>query len=299
MRKFLLLDKVTIPESTLRQWSHHGSQVESKRTHETIRKALESYTWPDGMTRDFQLQGSYKNDTNIRGDSDVDVILKFNQAFYYDASALYEKEQAYLKQMPPAKYSWDEFRYEAFKALKNKFYGFVAQGNKSIKIKSDSHRLAADVVVCIGYRKYTSLDSFVEGVAFLASQDKHRIVNYPKQHYDNGAKKNSKTGDRYKRTVRMFKNARNHLEDADMIRHDLAPSYFLECLLYNAPNDAFQHGFQDTYTYIVDWMNRNDISKAVCQNEQQYLFGSSSEQWSYKDAKNLAKQFMALWTDWT
>lgn len=299
MRGCLLLEIVTIPESKLSQWSNHGSQVGSKRTHETIRKALESHAWPDDMTYDFRLQGSYSNDTNIRGDSDVDVILKYNQSFCYDASALSVKDQENLNQLPRATYTWDEFRSEAFTALANKFDGFVAQGNKSIKIKPDPPRLAVDVVVCIEHRKYTSLDSPEKGVAFWTLQDKHQIINYPKQHHDNGAKKNSNTGGLYKQTVRMFKNARNHLEDANIIGHDLAPSYFLECLLYNAPDDAFQHGFRNTYLSIANWMNRADISKAVCQNEQQDLFGSSGEQWSRKDAEALAKQFIALWTDWT
>ena len=289
---------MAIPESKLSQWSNHGSQVGSKRTHEAIRKALESHAWPAGMTYDFRLQGSYSNDTNIRGDSDVDVILKFNRAFWYNADALSAEDQAILNQLPPATYRWADFRREAFTALENKFGGLVAQGNKSIKIKPDPPRLAADVVVCIEYHKYTSLDSFVEGVAFQTSQDKHRVINYPKQHRDNGAEKNSNTEGLYKRTVRMFKNARNYLENASIIGHDLAPSYFLECLLYNAPDDAFQHGLRDTYISIVNWMNRADISKAVCQNEQQCLFGSGSEQWSHEDAENLAKQFMTLWTGW-
>ena len=246
------------------------------------------------MTYDFQLQGSYSNDTNIRGDSDVDVILKFNLV-YYDASKLSAKDQAYLKtRFVPPTYNWDNFRKEAFAALEDEFGGLVAQGNKSIKIKPDPPRLAADVVVCTEHRKYTSLNSFVEGVAFRTLQDNRQIVNYPKQHHDNGAKKNSNTEGRYKRTVRMFKNARNYLEGENTIGHSLAPSYFLECLLYNAPDNAFQHGFQDTYLTIVDWMNSADISKAVCQNEQQYLFGPSSEQWSGEDAVNIAEQFMAL-----
>lgn len=300
MRRCLLLEIVAIPESKLSQWSNHGSQVGSKRTHETIREVLESHAWPNDMTYDFQLQGSYSNDTNIRGDSDVDVILKFNRTFYYDASALSTKNQADLKnRIPLATYGWNDFRREALKVLKNKFGEFVAQGNKSIKIKPEPPRLAADVVVCTEHRKYTSLDSFTEGVTFWALQDKHQIINYPKQHHNNGSKKNSNTKGLYKRTVRMFKNARNYLEDTNIIGHDLAPSYFLECLLYNAPDNAFQHGFRDTYLSIVNWMNRADISKAVCQNEQQYLFGPSSEQWPRKDAENLAKQFMALWTGWT
>lgn len=297
IREYILLE-VAIPESQLSQWSHHGSQDDSKRTHKTTRRALESHVWPNDMTYDFLLQGSYSNDTNIRGDSDVDVILKFNCAFWYNADALSAEDQAILNRLPPGPYSRDDFRREAFKALENKFGGLVAQGNKSIKIKPAPPRLAADVVVCIEHRKYASLNSFEEGVEFLTSQDKRQIVNYPKQHHDNGVKKNSNTGGLYKRTVRMFKNARNYLEDENMIGHGLAPSYFLECLLYNAPTSAFQNGFRDTYHSVVKWMNHADISKAVCQNRQHRLFGPSSEQWSLKDAKNLANQFMILWTDW-
>ena len=299
IKGYMLLERVAIPESQLSKWSNHGSQVGSKQTHETIREALASHAWPTGMTRDFFLQGSYRNDTNIRGDSDVDVILKF-RTVYYDPSALSAKDQANLaKQFLPPKYDWKDFRRETFVALNNKFGGLVAQGNKSIKLKSDSPRLAADVVVCTEHRKYTSLDSFVEGITFWTLQDNRQIINYPKQHHDNGSEKNLRTKNLYKRTVRMFKNARNYLEDANIIGQDLAPSYFLECLLYNAPDSAFQHGFQDTYLSIAKWMNHDNISKVYCQNRQLPLFGSSREQWSHQDAKKLAKQLMALWTDWT
>lgn len=299
MKGCIFLERVAIPELQLSKWSIHGSQDRSKQTHKTIRTALESYDWPDGMTYDFRLQGSYSNHTNIYGDSDVDVILKFNQTVYYDPSALSVKDQINLKkQFSPITYDWDDFRHEAFAALENRFAGFVAQGNKSIKIKSDSSRLAADVVVCTEHRKYTSLDSYVEGITFWTLQNSHQIINYPEQHHDNGAAKNSRTGDLYKRTVRMFKNTRNYLEDANKIGQDLAPSYFLECLLYNAPDSAFQRGFQNTYRSIVNWMNRTDISDVVCQNEQLPLFGQSREQWSRENAENLAKQLMALWTDW-
>ena len=86
------------------------------------------------------------------------------------------------------------------------------QGNKSVKLKGASRRLAADVVVCVECRKYTSYQSYTRGIAFQALQDKLWAVNFPKLHHDNGAKKGRRTGDRYKRTVRMFKSAGNHLE---------------------------------------------------------------------------------------
>ena len=209
---YILLGEVAIPEPQLSQWSHHGSQDGSKRTHKTIRKKLKSYDWPSDVTYDFYLQGSYSNDTNIRDDSDVDVILKFNRTVYYDVSRLSARNQTKIReQLPPATYEWADFRREAFKALENKFDKFVAPGNKSIKIKPDPPRLAADVVVCTEHRKYTSLDSFVEGITFYALHDKRWIINYPQEHRKNGVVKNKRTMNQYKRTVRMFKNARNYL----------------------------------------------------------------------------------------
>ena len=290
---------MVIPESQLSQWSSHGSQTSSKQTHEAIRTALKFHTWPDGVTYDFFLQGSYSNDTNIRGDSDVDVILKLNHTFHYECNMLSLDDQAKLKKLfQSPTYKWNNFRRDALTALNDNFSTSVNQGNKSIKLREDPPRLAADIVVCIEYRKYNSLTSFVKGITFYAMHDRRWIVNYPRKHYKNGVMKNSRTKNRYKRTVRMLKNARNHLVDTKKITDDLAPSYFLECLIYNAPNDAFKDGLQDTYYSIVNWLYRADISKAVCQNNQLYLFGPSAEQWSLENAKILSDQLTTLWNNW-
>lgn len=294
----MLLERVPIPESQLSEWSTHGSQNGSKRTHKTIRRALAANVWPDDLTYEFQLQGSYRNHTNIYGDSDVDMILKLNHTFLYDAKALSPSEQAELKKLPSAKYTWADFRSHAFKALNNKFGKSVVQGNKSIKIKADQSRLAADVVVCIEYRKYTSLNSSINGIIFYALQDKRWVVNYPEEHYKNGTAKNSRTENRYKQTVRMFKNARNYLVNTKKISHILAPSYFLECLIYNVPDDTFGSNFQDTYYSVLNWMNTTDINKVNCQNGQHKLFGTSAEQWSKNDAKLLFNHLTMLWNRW-
>ena len=291
---------MTIPESQLSRWSDHGSQDSSKRTHESIRNVLDSHRWTQGVKYDFYLQGSYQNDTNIRGDSDVDVVLELTSAFHHDASALPQHHQNSLaSSFRDASYDWNDFRRETLRVLGSGFgKRMVAQGNKSIKLNADPPRLAADVVVCMEYRRYTSYNSYVKGMTFRALQDKLWIVNYPKEHYKNGAAKSSRTWDRYKRTVRMFKNARNRLESDGRISANLAPSYFLECLIYNAPDSAFQSRFQDTYRSIVNWMNQNNLRQLVCQNGQQLLFGPSSVQWSLEDANTFAEQLVALWNNW-
>ena len=291
---------MAIPESQLSRWSDHGAQDPSIRTHETIRQVLDAYQWPPRMTRVFHLQGSYRNDTNIRGDSDVDVVLEMTSAFNHDANALSQYEQGVVAaSFQSADYNWNGFRREVLKALEGGFgKGMVAQGNKSIKLKADPPRLAADVVVCIGHRRYDSSYSYAEGITFYALQDKRWIVNYPKEHYKNGVAKSSRTSDRFKRTVRMFKSARNRLESTGRIGADLAPSYFIECLIYNAPDWAFQYGFQDTYSAVVNWIVQNDLDRIVCQNGQQWLFGPSPEQWSVEDAKAFGSELVSLWNNW-
>ena len=74
--------ELPIPESQLSRWSNHGAQDAAKRTHEQVRRVLDAYHWPAGVKYDFYLQGSYQNDTNISGDSDVDVVLELKSTLY-------------------------------------------------------------------------------------------------------------------------------------------------------------------------------------------------------------------------
>ena len=87
-----VLKNMPIPESQLSGWSHHGPQQASINTHEAIRKVLAAHRWPTGMTYDFYLQGSYRNNTNLPGDSDVDVVLELNSVFRHDWTSLSQNE---------------------------------------------------------------------------------------------------------------------------------------------------------------------------------------------------------------
>lgn len=289
-----------IPESHLSRWSDHGAQDASKRTHEAIRTVLRTHRWSPGMTCDLYLQGSYRNDTNIRGDSDVDMVLELQSTTMRDVGSLSSFEQEMVAaSLGPVTYDWNDFRRETLKALEGGFgKKMVAQGNKTIKLKADPPRLAADLVVCMEHRRYANTFTYVQGITFWALHDKRWVINYPQEHNKNGAAKGARTADRYKRTVRMFKNARNHLESIGKIRSAVAPSYFLECLIYNAPDSSFQPSFQETYFSIVNWMIQSSLDGLVCQNGQQWLFGPSPEQWSVTNAKALANQLVSLWNDW-
>ena len=289
-----------IPESRLRKWSDHGPQEAWKRTHEAIRKVLKQYPRLSEVGYAFDLQGSYSNDTNIQDNSDVDVVLELQSTSHYNADSLSSWDRSRLESsFAPSTYDWDDFRRDTLKALESGFgKKFVNQRNKSIKVKEATPRLAADVVVCLTYHNYTSYSSYMEGITFWALHDKRWIVSHPKRHSENGAAKSRRTSDRYKRTVRMFKSARNYLKSEGRIGADLAPSYFVECLVYNAPDYTFQTGFRDTYCAVINWMLDVPLDDMLCQNGQQRLFGPSPEQWNIEDAREFIDQLAALWNDW-
>ena len=78
-----------IPEAQLDTWSKQGSITQSKNTYARIKKALEAAeTGYAGKSFDSFLQGSYGNDTNVYADSDVDVVVELNSAFFRDLSKL-------------------------------------------------------------------------------------------------------------------------------------------------------------------------------------------------------------------
>ena len=286
-----------IPESQLETWSHRGAVTTAKQTHESIRVALKAYDWPKEVRYEVYLQGSYKNDTNIRGDSDVDVVVQLNSTFFENLPVNLKRQFGFRD----ASYRWEEFRSDVLTALRNHYGpGRVREGRKSLKVQTPY--LPADVVVSVQYHKYPepprSKDNFVEGMAFWVRSEGRWVINYPKIHYENGVKKNDKTNKRYKPTVRMFKNARTYLVDRGVIPADLAPSYFLECLLYNVPDDKFGPNLQSTFREVIVWLREADFSRFFCQNEQLLLFGSSPEQWSEDSADRFLEAMVTLWNDW-
>jgi len=285
-----------IPESQLETWSKPGAAETAEKTHKSIRAALEAYNWPSGVRYEVYLQGSYRNRTNIRGDSDVDVVVQLNSAFFENLPVNLRRQFGFRD----ASYGWEEFRSDVLKALRN-YYGpgRVREGRKSLKVQTSY--LPADVVVSLQYRKYPdrprSEDDFVEGMTFWVPSESRWVINYPKLHYENGAKKNQNTNERYKPTVRMLKNARTYLVDRGVIPADLAPSYFLECLLYNVPGGKFGTNLQSTFREVITWLLKADFSRFVCQNEQLLLFGSSPEQWSEDRAYRFLEAMVELWND--
>ena len=65
-----------IPESTLSKVESSSGWDCLQPGHVPIREALDDYKWPSEIKFQVFLQGSYKSDTNLGGDSDVDLVVR-------------------------------------------------------------------------------------------------------------------------------------------------------------------------------------------------------------------------------
>ena len=270
---------MAIPESQLETWSKQGSVTQSSTTYQIIRNALlDSKAVYADKTSDVFLQGSYGNDTNIYAESDVDTVMRLDFIYGYGISDLPPEQQAAFRQaFSAATYTFAEFKQGVVTRLSDAFGADnVTPGNKAIKIKANGSRRSADVVTCYEYRRYTRFVSlndykYVSGIIFPTTSGSE-IINYPKLHSDNGTTKHQATGNQFKPLVRIFKNIRSKLETDAVIEKGVAPSYFIEGLLYNAPNSNFTGTYGNIVLNILKWLYQTtDRSKFLCVNEQYYL----------------------------
>jgi len=178
---------MAIPVSQLEVWTNQPSSAMASSTYASICTALKSdKSRIKGRDVEIFLQGSYKNDTNIRGDSDIDVVVQLNNSFIHDISRLSATEQyLFNESMSDATYTWATFRADVLATL-IAYYGVsnVLPDNKCIKIEKGNGRLAADVIPCLQYRSYRhffdiSHQSYIEGICFWAQKDGRTIINYP------------------------------------------------------------------------------------------------------------------------
>jgi hypothetical protein len=300
---------MTIPLSQLRTWSNRSQTDTAINARTRIRKQLHKDDTP--LSRiDFHdfLQGSYANYTNIVGDHDVDIVVRLNITFNYDVDHLPEPAKtACLQSITPATFTLEDFRPLVLDRLRYALGSAnVVEGNKAVKIPGKAGEyMDADVVICQKYRlyypSYGGSWSYHEGIALRDRRDDRLIANFPDQHLENGQKKNQATDEAFKPIVRIYKNIRNYLVDHGRLERNIAPSYFIQGLLYNVHNDQFTGDLTMDMLNTLVWFTENTdkFQSFVCQNGIQLLFGETDEQWKPQNATKFLHEIMQLWRDWS
>lgn len=228
-------------EETLESWISPLSQTEEQRVVNTIKminNAVTSYDRLSDCTMEIFAQGSYANNTNVRHNSDVDICVMLTSTVfcnYVDGKT--DTDYGYTT----GSITYSDYKSYVVDALKAKFgSNTVTVGNKSICINANSYHVNADVVPAFQYRDFKIVNStdpkkYVEGIKFHA-RDGAVVINYPKNHINNGKQKNNDTHYEYKKLVRIMKHIRNNMVDDGKADSDKITSFLIECLVWNVPN---------------------------------------------------------------
>lgn len=237
-------------EDTIRNWTLPSSTTEQEkqdRTERMVKDAIRHHLEFSDCRLSAFVKGSYANNTNVRVDSDVDIAVQCHEVVYWDVAdgGTAPPSEPYSGKWTPAK-----LRQELTRALQRKFPGEVdTSGTTAIAVRSSTARVDADVVPCFDYHYYFSPGNFREGTRIFKKSGA-KIDNYPLQQLRNGRLKNTTTNGSYKRMVRVMKRVGNAMA-ADSVFKSL-PSYFVECLVYNCPDQAFSRStWVDTTRSII------------------------------------------------
>lgn len=286
---------MTATSNETTNWAAVGAQDAARKTYASIVRALRAHPNLSEDKVEIFLQGSYANDTNIKFDSDIDVVVMLPNTFVSDLSNLNIVERHLQRSyVTPAVYTAAHLRRDVLQAL-NKHYdpSLVEEKNKCIKVKKRDGYLDADVVPAIQYRLYqrfaNSPGEYIEGTTLIPKTG-GSITNYPKVHYKNGVLKNRYCNELYKPTVRQLKNLKRHAVQQGLINPKDAPGYLLECLVYNVPSELFENHAHTRLSYVLAWLNLDEVDFAPFKSVDgvHYLFKTDPGRFSPTIAKNIA-----------
>ena len=282
--------------------SSDNEKDQQDRAERMVRDAIESSDAFEGTNYSIYTKGSYPNNTNVRQDSDVDVVVELRECFYWDYGS--GVTPAVPKVVTPYAGSWTPATWR--KAVKSALVehfgasGVDSSGEVAINISAVAgSRPSADVVPSFLYYRYenTECTQSEQGSCVFPRSGGAKIVNWPHHQLDKGRGKNNATGGRYKDYVRALKNVENVLADDGVI--DDLPSYFMECLVFNVPNPILKSGgsldddFRATLVELWRQLGDEDTETAMVEpNYMKWLF-QGDKKWTLQDGKDLIQ---ASWT---
>lgn len=249
-------------EEIFKSWGSPPGETEQQKmdnAEAAIKKAIQNNARLAAMEISVITQGSYKNKTNVRQDSDVDICICLNSTFFPRYPAGKTKEDY---GNIDGTITHREFRGIVHGALASYFGSDkITPGDKAFHIHSNTYRVDADVLPAFAYKFYYGdtrhhhIDPL--GVAFNTNNGNH-IINWPHHAYENGKSKQDRTGQRYRKVVRIIKRLRNKMQDEKIAEAKDIASALIENLVWNVPDEGFNH---DTYTADVRYVLANSFNE--------------------------------------
>ena len=260
-------------EARFAHWQKPASDSEEQKidaARRRVGRALGGSTFLPARRWTIIPQGSYHNNTNVRTDSDVDLCVCLNDAYFTDGPPTDVPTMAELG-LEPLPFTFQDFKDHLAQCMREEYgVSSLEIGKKALHVhKDDTDRVSVDVVPAFVYRLYGMRQNLLmgrgaprEGIALITANGQ-RITNFPSQHYANGCAKNDRTHRRYKQVVRILKRLRNHMaENVDATplvrsRAKDAASFLIESLVYNCPDTLFGHSsIHDDVVAVLNFLHQ-------------------------------------------
>ena len=284
-----------ISDDQLASWKSPAFRNEDQLATDTqaaIRSAINNHPQLAALQPRVQPKGSIKNNTNVRKNSDIDVAIILTSLIACEFTGGANLSSGGL--VPYSGISAIDFKNLVGQAL-NKEFGpdnVDRSGNRVFRIRGSKKVMDADVVPSTGYM-FIGPSIQREGIALILDNPDGKIhFNYPEQHHVNGVSKNTATGRRYKRAVRIMKQIDHKM--FEMGYATKTASHLIECLVDQVPDTLFNNDLnwrtlimaicEYLYPYLSAATEPSDFTRWKEVNGHKYLFGDH-QRWTRSDAK--------------
>ena len=256
---------------------------------------------------DIYIHGSYANKTNIWFPSNLEICVELKRTPNWEPSV-----QSTLTPEPkklPANFALQyrlhndyfvdhnldfspkAFRELLFIALSEATGEKCIENGKAILIPCFGKlKHVIEITPCFSFDYHEPVDNggVFKGVLLYDASVRADIITFPRLHAQNGNTKDLRCGGNFKKCVRLFKTI-----NAILAREfDIKPErgYFIECLLFNVPNQIFKgKDLAEVFLKVINYLANCDTEDFVCQNTIWHLFGTAAEFWTLPAAHAFIK----------
>jgi hypothetical protein len=296
-----------LSEDQLRTWTRRAYRDEDRRAEHAERvvaRAVRAHPLLGQLPLAVYAKGSYKNNTNVRRDSDIDIAVEYQGIVFLSAAPGQDLGAAMVaRSLAPYRgplldrlglFDSARFKTAVAEALSTAFGpAGLSRSNKVFTVSGGERYLPIDVVPCAACDYHLAPDRWISGAIQLLPDRPTRgsLVNFPRQHHLSGMARNVATAKQFKRVVRILKNLEN-LMVSDRVCEPVA-SYLIECLVYNVPTECFAYLTRGDQVRSVLAHIAEETSQVGCEwtwlevNGVRVLFGPD-QRWTRGDAHAFA-----------
>jgi len=271
---------------------------------------------------DIYIHGSYANKSNIYFPSNLEIMVELTTSKRFSPEEV-SLEGNYFVDVP-LQFGPREFRKLFTETLREMMGDKMSEHAKCLRLAGlEKIKHDVDITPAISFHFYQpeaakdkrgSTDNVVRtrGVLLYDASIERNIVSFPRLHAQNGFDKDQATGGNFKRMVRLFKTLHSlNVNEFSLVPPNTASGYFIECLLYNAPDKLFSDAstknpvkggaetppsYNEIFNKLINYLLNVDMDEFMCQNKIWKLFGEAAEFWDEKRAEAFRNGVIRLYT---